>query len=80
MHICLERSLLRWAILLWMYSRKVRDVHLPVFMIVMSLVPWSLSAMDPPACRECIPIRSGSSPPLWRSRFLTAWHIAHSMS
>lgn len=37
--ICLDRSLLRWAIWLWMYSRKVREVHLPAFMIVVSVAP-----------------------------------------
>jgi len=45
-----------------MYICHVSDVHLPNFLIVESLYPMILSAMAPPAWRECAPIKSGSIP------------------
>ena len=51
-----------FEIWLWMYICHVSDVHLPNFLIVESLYPMILSAMAPPARRECAPIKSGSIP------------------
>jgi len=45
-----------------MYICHVSDVHLPNFLIVESLYRMILSAMAPPARRECAPIKSGSIP------------------
>ena len=63
---------LRWAIWLCMYWRKVRPDHLPIFMIVVSSAPVSFKAMAPPARREWAPTRSASMPLLWSLRALTA--------
>eukprot|EP00957_Ditylum_brightwellii_P085692 6518827-Ditylum_brightwellii.AAC.1 len=56
-----------------MYMRKVRlDQHLS-FMIVVSLCLVNFKAISPPAYRECTPMRSGSIPALYRSKFCTAY-------
>ena len=55
-----------------MYWRKVSDVHLPIFMIVVSLAPCSLRAMAPPALSECTPIKSGLMPVVDSCRSCTA--------
>ena len=50
------------AIWVCMYWNQVAEDHRPIFWIVVSVSPWSLRAMAPPAWRECVPIRSGSMP------------------
>ena len=66
-------SLLRCAIWLCIYWRKVNEVHLPIFIIVVSDAPLSLRAIAPPALKECTPTRSGVIPACVRSRFATAF-------
>ena len=78
--IFVDRSTLRWAIWLCMYWRKVSDVHLPIFIIVVSLTLLSFRAMAPPALRECTPTRSGSIPALCRSSCFIVFLIALRMS
>ena len=56
-----------------MYIKNVSEDHRPSFMIVVSSWPLSLSAMAPPARKECTPIRSGSMPCSCRFRSFTAW-------
>ena len=63
---------LRCAIWLWIYCKKVRPDHRPIFIIVVSSAPVSLSAMAPPARRECGPTRSASMPFLCRCSAFTA--------
>ena len=43
-----------------MYCKKVRDVHRPIFIIVVSLYLWSFRDMAPSARNECATTRSGS--------------------
>ena len=50
------------AIWLWIYCRKVRLVHLPNVLMVVSSQPWSLSAMASPAWSEWETTRSGYMP------------------
>ena len=67
-----DRSALRCAIWLWMYCRKVKDVHRPCFIIVVSLSPDNLSAMAPPVRNECTPTKSGLMPERCSFRVVTA--------
>ena len=60
--ILLDMSLLRWAIWLCIYCRKVSERHLPCFMMVVSLNPCSFRAIAPPALSECDPTSSGVIP------------------
>ena len=60
--ILVVMSFPRCAICAWMYMRKVRELHRPCFMIVVSSRPWSFIAIAPPARREWTPMRSGSMP------------------
>ena len=62
MLIFFEMFLDKCAIWLWIYCKKVRDIERPIFIIVVSLYPWSFRAMAPPARNECAPTRSGSIP------------------
>ena len=55
-----------------MYCRKVSDVHLPIFIMVVSGAPFSFSAMAPPALKECTPTKSGVIPDFSRLSVLTA--------
>ena len=70
MLIFLEISFERWAIWLWIYCKNVREVNFPIFMMVVSSKPRSLSAMLPSTCSKCAPTR------LW-SRFSFFCGIAY---
>ena len=78
--IFVESSLLKWAIWLWMYIRKVREDQRPIFMIVVSDCPCNFNAIAPPARSECTPMRSGSIPALSSCSSLMACRSAVLMS
>ena len=67
-----EMSLLRCAIWLCIYCKKVRDVHLPIFIIVVSDSPCNFRDMAPPALSEWTPTRSGFIPDLLSCNVSTA--------
>ena len=75
-----DRSFMRCAIWLCMYWMNVIDIHLPCFLIMVSETPWSLSAIAPPARKECTPMRSGSSPFSFSLRVRTAVRMPVLMS
>ena len=54
-----------------MYCKNVREVHLPIFMMVVSEAPFNFSAIAPPALKECTPTRSGVIPDVSILRFDT---------
>ena len=48
----------RCTIWLWMYCKNVSDVHLPIFMMVVSSYPCNFRAIAPPARNEWVPTSS----------------------
>ena len=67
-----DRSVLRYTIWLCMYCRKVKDVHLPTFIMVVSGDSLSFSAIVPPTLKEWTPTRSGVIPDFSRLSVDTA--------
>ena len=73
-------NVLKWEFWLWMYWRKVRDLHLPCFMIVVSDAPFIFIAIAPPARSECTPTKFGAIPCFFSLRLLIDFLIHDIMS
>ena len=62
-----------FSIWLPMYWRNIRDVNVPIIIVVVSDAPLNLKTIVPPALKGCTPTRSGVIPACMSFRFETAF-------